>query len=359
MSKWVGQFTCPGFIVCPQKPWPFGNEYHTISCGETNIIYRQDLIEGKDEPWQRQAKSYSELGKTIGTVMRLCQPIFGSSRVVVADSGFCILKAIVELRKKGVYMSALIKKRRYWPRGIDGDAIASHFADKDVGSVNALPGIQDGVSFHVFCMKEPDYVMSIMSTYGTLELAGGMHLREYENGGQKRQKTFAYPEVIYNHFQYRDSVDANNKDRMYPIALEEVWKTQRWPCRVFQFLLGVTEVNVRRAAVKIFGRDKLTQQEFRLELAKEMIFNTYDSLPIASNPVLRPRLIRHDFVSVKPYCKIDCKTGMQVPTKTEYLMRKCKVCHHRKRLTYCSCDPLTVLCRNCYTNHLLEVLSPA
>jgi len=111
MSKWVGQFTCPGFIVCPRKPWPFGNEYHTISCGETNIIYRQDLIEGKDEPRQRQAKSYSELGKTIGTVMRLCQPIFGSSRIVVADSGFCILKAIVELRKKGVYMSALIKKR--------------------------------------------------------------------------------------------------------------------------------------------------------------------------------------------------------------------------------------------------------
>ena len=72
-----------------------------------------------------------------------------------------------------------------------------------------------------------------------------------------------YPEVIFNHYQFCDSVDANNKDRMYPIALEEVWKTFHWPCHVFQFLLGVTEVNVRWAAVTLFNREKLTQQAFR------------------------------------------------------------------------------------------------
>jgi len=50
MSKWVNQFTCPGFMVVPRKPWPFGNEYHTIACSETEIIYYIDLVEGKDEP---------------------------------------------------------------------------------------------------------------------------------------------------------------------------------------------------------------------------------------------------------------------------------------------------------------------
>ena len=41
------------------------------------------------------------------------------------DSGFCVLKGIAELKKKGVFAAALIKKRRYWPKFIDGDAIAS------------------------------------------------------------------------------------------------------------------------------------------------------------------------------------------------------------------------------------------
>ena len=30
---------------------------------------------------------------------------------------------------------------------------------------------------------------------------------------------------------------------MYPIALEEQWKNQRWDNHAFQFLIAVTEVN--------------------------------------------------------------------------------------------------------------------
>ncbi len=46
MSKWLGQYTCPGFMCVPRKPWPYGNEYHTIACGESQIIYNVDLVEG-------------------------------------------------------------------------------------------------------------------------------------------------------------------------------------------------------------------------------------------------------------------------------------------------------------------------
>ena len=67
----------------------------------------------------------------------------------------------------GVFASVLIKKRRYWPRDINGEAISSYFGNKGVGHSDAWPGEIDGVRFHIFCMKEPDYVMSLMSTYGT------------------------------------------------------------------------------------------------------------------------------------------------------------------------------------------------
>ena len=88
------------------------------------------------------------------------------------DSGFCILKSIIELKKRGVYVSALIKKCCYWPKYIKGDDIKSHFDDKDVGDCDAWKGQMDEVDFHVYTMKEPDYVMSIMSTYRTNQWMG-------------------------------------------------------------------------------------------------------------------------------------------------------------------------------------------
>jgi hypothetical protein len=48
-------------------------------------------------------------------------------------------------------MTALIKKRRYWPKLIPGDAIIEHFVDKNVGDVDALPGMLDNVPFHLIC----------------------------------------------------------------------------------------------------------------------------------------------------------------------------------------------------------------
>ena len=37
-----------------------------------------------------------------------------------------------------------------------------------MGATDALSGKLDNVPFHVHCMKEHDYVMMLMSTYGTL-----------------------------------------------------------------------------------------------------------------------------------------------------------------------------------------------
>jgi hypothetical protein len=39
------------------------------------------------------------------------------------DSGCCILQGIIEMRKKGVFGAALIKKKRYWPKLIPGDEL--------------------------------------------------------------------------------------------------------------------------------------------------------------------------------------------------------------------------------------------
>jgi len=60
MSKWINQYTCPGFVFCPRKPWPFGNEYHTIACGESIILWRVEMVEGKDAPPQHPKKAFAD-----------------------------------------------------------------------------------------------------------------------------------------------------------------------------------------------------------------------------------------------------------------------------------------------------------
>ena len=71
-------------------------------------------------------------------MLRILAPIFGRGSVVVLDSGFCVLKGNLELKKRGVYASALIKKRRFWPKYIKGDDIKSQFDGKDVGDCDVV-----------------------------------------------------------------------------------------------------------------------------------------------------------------------------------------------------------------------------
>ena len=124
MSMWTNKFTCPGFMFVPCKPWPFGNEYHTVCCCSSGIMWGIDLVEGKDHPQQLRIQQYDNFGSTVGLLLQMLSPIYHKCFIVILDSGFCVLKGIIELRKKGVFTSALIKMRRYWPKYIKGDALS-------------------------------------------------------------------------------------------------------------------------------------------------------------------------------------------------------------------------------------------
>ncbi|MFN9938499.1 MAG: hypothetical protein ACK56I_03405, partial [bacterium] len=68
-----------------------------------------------------------------------------------------MLKAICDLQKVGVYSCALIKKRKYWPKGVPGEAMQSFF-DADgvnVGDCHAIQGMMEGTTYNLWEMKEP------------------------------------------------------------------------------------------------------------------------------------------------------------------------------------------------------------
>ena len=185
MSKWINEYMCPRFMFVPRKPSKFSNEYHDAGCPDRDIIWALDLRERKDHP--------QHLG-----LLQLTKPVWSTGKVFVLDSGFCVLQAVVELMKKGLFAAALIKKCRYWPKYVPGDEIIACFDNKNVGAINAIRGTMDGVPFHIHSMKETDYIMMLMSTYGMTLRLGVMKRRHYTVEGSKNVE-FEYPEIVHNH----------------------------------------------------------------------------------------------------------------------------------------------------------------
>ena len=146
MSSWLNKFTCPGWMFVPRKPRPFGNEYHTICCGLTGILFAMELVEGKDRP--TQLPSPPPHMKTTSLLLELCKSLYGSGKVIVLDSGFRVLKALIALKKVGVFAHAVINKRRYWPKFVPGEAINDHMKEKNVGDVDCLQGTVDNERYN-------------------------------------------------------------------------------------------------------------------------------------------------------------------------------------------------------------------
>jgi ribosomal protein S30 len=127
-------------------------------------------------------------------------------------------------------------------------------------------------------MREAPYVMTMISTYGTLERTGKETERNPKIGPKAK---FNYPEVFGNHFKYRHMVDDHNGRRHAPNSFEMCWATKTWSHRVFAFLVAVTEVNCLPAVKHFYKRDRTSQFDFRIDLANELIFNKYLITPIA------------------------------------------------------------------------------
>ena len=141
--------------------------------------------------------------------------------------------------------------------------------------------------FHVYAMKESDYIMSLMFSYGTNQRMGKETQREWRSGGSTQRMTFPYPEVICNHFLYRQAVDDHNGKRHSPIHLEVVWGTKWWHNHVFAFLLAVTQVNVNLLMTYFLGQEVTGQIAFRSKLSHTLIHNRHYNDEKDMSPVIR------------------------------------------------------------------------
>ena len=99
--------------------------------------------------------------------------------------------------------------------------------------------------------------------------------KNYIEDGNKKVTSFVYPEVVHNHYAYRDMIHNHNSQQMHPISIEETWMTTRWPNCIFCFLLSVTVVNVQNTGVYFCGLPKVDTLKAHKLIAQQLIENKY------------------------------------------------------------------------------------
>ena len=205
-------------------------------------------------------------------------------------------------------------------------------------------------------MKDDGYVMTLMSTYGSLQVKDSQ--RESVRGSNGETCKFKYTEVIANHFDFRGAVDFHNSKRhdcgtKHGLSIEETWRTTNWALRVFGFIIAITEVNAF-LAMRFFGGFEGTQLEFRKQLAQDLIYNGLDvDGALTRSLTVKPmEYTKHKFVTCPPNSKwID--GNWQKVFKFAYQQVVCSHpdCNKRVR-TVCACSPSIFRCKDCFTLHL-------
>ena len=147
--------------------------------------------------------------KTFVLMIKLTPVMWSAGKEVIMDSSSCVLKGILEMRKRVVYVIALIKKTRNWIKGVHQDIINDYFGLK-IDDVVCLSDEWEESEFNVF-VKDPDHNVIMMSIFYGLTVTDGQ--KQERSIVNKEALKFKYPEVVTDHYIYRGLLENPNASR--------------------------------------------------------------------------------------------------------------------------------------------------
>ena len=110
MCRWLADdFYGPSVTKMPLKPEGVGFLIKAAACGRSRIIFGMEL---QESPSAMDKKEFSmHMMKTTACTLRLVKPYFGTKRCVVGDSWFASVPCAIELLKRGLYFTGIVKGR--------------------------------------------------------------------------------------------------------------------------------------------------------------------------------------------------------------------------------------------------------
>ena len=91
--------------------------------------------------------------------------------------------------------------------------------------MDELPNSIHGKRYHLMSLKDPDYFMRMMTSYGKLENLEGSNTHQRYKGSRRElvTKWFNYCEVFFNQFFHPHQVDDSSNHCDSPIYVERTW----------------------------------------------------------------------------------------------------------------------------------------
>ena len=62
-------------------------------------------------------KEFDEKGETVGLMVWMSNTSWITGKVVVINSGFCVMEGLILIYEQGVFGLSLINKQYHWPKG--------------------------------------------------------------------------------------------------------------------------------------------------------------------------------------------------------------------------------------------------
>ena len=292
MSSWTGceatfnAYGMPHKTKIARKPEGVGAELKALACGSTGILLKLEIMEGKDA--NRQKLYSAEYGEGTAVVLRLSSSLFGSGRIVHADSAFSSVKTLIALEDRGLYFQGMVKTahkeypKQFFKRWEDGC---------EEGGVPArgnwcLLESKTPKDNSMFALAWKDKkVKTIISNVGTTNPGNPCKRKRYmrvEKDGvyetTEYYKEISRPAMIELFFSCFGVIDVHDHYRQGSLAFERDWYTHSWWHRIFATLLGMCIVDAY-LAYKFEGEDArdsiLDFKGFIGRVAYQLIHNHY------------------------------------------------------------------------------------
>lgn len=270
------------------------------------------------------------------------------------DSAFCVAKAMAELVRKRVYSASVVKKRKYWPKHIPGDAIMEHMQHKPIGELHVKPTAVDGIPMSLWCVRHARFTFIVLATYGAMASRPTVM---YSVSTQERL-TVQRNNVFDHYYRAKHAVDDNNHLRQGHInALEASWASKRWIVRQFAFIVALAQTNALVYHNYRSPDAKMTAHQFGETLASELLdrWVTRQEAREEQQRSIRQAVAReHHLVKVPANCGAWTGNAFK-PTKQKHQKQRCrgKSCPKTIR-THCSCNPMLFFCDACFAEHVAE-----
>ncbi len=161
-----------------------------------------------------------------------------------------------------------------------------------------VKGNLDNIPFNLFYLKDKDFTMKLMSTYGGLmNLPHQKVLQRFfkESNWRYSNKSFTSTKIFANHHLYQHAVDDHNNLWHSQPSRKSTWTTHWWVICVFSFILAISEENNFLAFWYFIWKeeaDEMTLHQFCQKVALLLINNDYLCIDEDGTKVLKKKLKR-------------------------------------------------------------------